>query len=360
VRIEREQAATVALKYGGAAALRQIVASWPPQVRGHLHVAHDLSGQVIVQLDERLPPPPPTPVWWLVIEFLACLVFSAVLAIYITRPIERLRVGFSGLASGDLTTRLRQSMGRRRDEIADLARDFDVMAERLEQLASSRVRLLHDVSHELRSPLARMSVAMALARQNPERTEEALGRIEADGARLNAIVGDLLSLSRAEADFPRDDSYFDVFELLEVVCSDVRFEAQPRRVDVELRLVGPPAMRVGTSVIAGAPELVRRAFENVVRNALRYSPDGAVVSVAGSVVTAEIIIEVRDRGPGVDPHLLDAIFDPFVKGSDEESGAGLGLSIARRAIVAHAGRIEALLPPGGGLLVRIALPAAGA
>src|SRR5439155_7164170 len=122
-------------------------------------------------------------------------------------PIRRLRDGFRKLAKGDLGVRLTAGMGGRRDEIADLAQDFDAMAERLQHLIASRDRLLHDVSHELRSPIARMSVAVGLARKNGGLNEQALARIETEGARLNAIVGDLLSLSRAESQAGAEEIY---------------------------------------------------------------------------------------------------------------------------------------------------------
>lgn len=357
---QRERELTVALQYGGEQTLRQMVASLPPPERANVHVIDTAQGKrVLYQLHAPRPPllfwPLPWP--W-AFQIIASLIFSATLAAYMTRPIDRLRRGFHDLAQGALGTRLGPGMGRRRDEIADLAEDFDAMAERLQQLVASRDRLLHDVSHELRSPLARMSVAMGLARQNPERTEEALERIEADGARLNAIVGDLLSLSRAEAGAPGEEIYFDIAALLEVICADARFEAQPREVSVELRVDQALADPAQTPLVAGAPELIRRALENVVRNALRFSPQGGEVRVDARLEGGRIVIEVRDRGPGAAPSLRASMFDPFVKGGEESSGVGLGLAIARRALIAHGGQIEALAPDDGGLLVRITLPPA--
>ena len=360
MRVEREQAATVALRYGGPTALSKVVATWPPPDRTAMFISKAADGSVSVHLNERPPPPPPVMWWPLALDFLASLIFSAALAVYMTRPIDRLRRGFHDLALGGLGTRLAPGMGRRRDEIADLARDFDAMAERLEQLVASRDRLLHDVSHELRSPLARMSVAVGLARQNPERAPEALERIEADGARLNTIVGDLLSLSRAEAGAPVEESYFDIAALLDVICEDARFEAQPRQVSVKLKVDATLADPAKAPLVAGAPELIRRALENVIRNALRFSPTGGVVEVDASLADGRILIQVRDHGPGAGPALRARMFDPFVKGREDSSGAGLGLAIARRALAAHGGQVEALEPEGGGLLVRISLPPARA
>jgi len=360
LRHQRERELNIALQYGGERTLQQLVAVLPPPDRKNVRVVDTPQGKRVI--DPSSPPRPPGLIWpvpwpW-AFQIIASLIFSASLAAYITRPIDRLRRGFHDLAQGDLRTRLAPGMGRRRDEIADVANDFDAMAERLEQLIASRDRLLHDVSHELRSPLARMSVAVALARQNPERAAEALERIEADGARLNAIVGDLLSLSRAEAGAPDEEIYFDVAALLEVICADARFEAQPRQVGVDLAIDETLGDAAQAPLVAGQPELIRRALENVIRNALRFSPAGGRVEVSARLQEGRILIEVRDHGPGAEPQLRASMFDPFVKGGDESSGVGLGLAIARRALIAHGGKVEAISPADGGLLVRITLPPA--
>jgi two-component system OmpR family sensor kinase len=355
----RDRQLNVALQYGGERTVSELLKFLPPADRAKIKVVDTPQGKRII--DQMGPPKPPAVIWpvpwpW-AFQIIAALIFSASLAAYVTWPIDRLRRGFNDLAQGRLDVRLGPGMGRRRDEIADVAEDFDAMAERLQQLVAVRDRLLHDVSHELRSPLARMSVAVGLARQNPERTPEALERIEAEGARLNAIVGDLLSLSRAEAGARSEDVFFDVAALLEVICADARFEAEPRKVGVELR-IDEPLSDPGAPVVAGAPELIRRALENVIRNALRFSPEGAQVEVNAGLKGGQIVIEVRDHGPGADAALRASMFDPFVKGADSNGGAGLGLAIARRALAAHGGTIEAAAPEGGGLLVRISLPTA--
>ena len=352
---QRERELTVILRYGGEQTLSRVEALLPPPQRANLRIVDGAQGRQVVFAHPPRPLPFPWP-WTWTFEIIASLIFSATLAAYMTRPIDRLRKGFHDLAQGALGTRLGPGMGRRRDEIADLARDFDSMAERLEQLLASRDRLLHDVSHELRSPLARMSVAMGLVRQNPERAGELLERLEADGARLNAIVGDLLSLSRAEAGAPVEQIYFDIAALLEVICADARFEAQTNQVGVELAIDEALADPARAPLIAGAPELIRRALENVIRNALRFSPAGGKVEVDARLQHGRIVIEVRDHGPGAAPSLRASMFEPFVKGSDESSGVGLGLAIARRALTAHGGQVEAVAPEDGGLLVRIILP----
>ncbi|MGZ3273413.1 MAG: HAMP domain-containing sensor histidine kinase [Caulobacteraceae bacterium] len=357
-RGERLQSARVALRYGGRPALDQVVAAWPKDMQSRLRMTVGADGKT--QL--ALAPPPITPSflpWPLAIQFAASLLLSALLAANLARPVSQLRDGLRKLARGDLGVRLTAAMGGRRDEIADLAQDFDAMAERLQQLIASRDRLLHDVSHELRSPLARMSVAVGLARKSGAVPENALVRIETEAERLNEIVGDLLSLSRAENDAGIEEIYFDLGALLQVVCEDARFEAQPRSVEVRLELSPELADPEHAPLLRGAPQLLRRGIENVIRNALRFSPPGDAVVVRARPVDDRFEIEVSDKGPGVPPEMLESMFEPFVKGAAETRGVGLGLSIARRALAAHGGTLQAFNREGGGLSMRIGLPAAG-
>lgn len=355
LRAERLTAASVALHYGGRPALAQVTAAWPKDDRERLQLASDGRGGTRL----TLPPvrEPKFPIWPVAVQIAASLLFSAALGAYLARPIGRLRDGFRNLAQGELGTRLTPGMGRRRDEIADLAHDFDAMAERLQHLIASRDRLLHDVSHELRSPLARLSLAVGLARQNRDLGEQTLARIEAEGARLNIIVGDLLSLSRAESEAGAEEIFFDVAALVQVVCDDARFEAQPLQVKVELELSPELADPARAPLMTGAPELLRRAIENVIRNALRFSPPGATVEVRGWVEGGAVVIEVSDQGPGASDELLASMFDPFVKGPGETRGVGLGLAIARRALAAHKGELTAFNRSRGGLVMRLAVPA---
>jgi two-component system OmpR family sensor kinase len=355
-RNERARTAEVVLKYGGRPALNEVIATWPAGARAGVQVAQGADGRYKVAI-----PPPPNPftfvpLWPPAILFVASLLLSALLAANLARPVSQLRDGLRKLAKGDLDVRLTAGMGRRRDEIADLAHDFDAMAERLQHLIASRDRLLHDVSHELRSPLARMSVAVGLARKSGV-PEPALERIETEGARLNEIVGDLLSLSRAENEARNEDIYFDLGGLLQVICEDARFEAQPRGVEVRLDLSPEFDDPDHAPLLKGAPQLLRRGIENVIRNALRFSPAGDTVSVRAAIAGGRIGIEVSDNGPGVPPDMLKTMFEPFVKGPADARGVGLGLTIARRALAAYGGRLEATNREGGGLLMRISLPA---
>lgn len=294
--------------------------------------------------------PPPL----IILGIIGGLGFSAGLAWYLTRPIIRLRGGFATLAGGDLTVRLGPRMGGRRDEIADLARDFDAMAERLEALVSQRDQLLNDVSHELRSPLARLQVSIGLARQNPERFDAVLYRIEDEARRIDAMVGELLSLARAEAGTPPADDYFDLNSLVLAVIGDARFEAEPARLNIASNLDDG---HVDDVVIAGDAELMRRALENVLRNAIRHAPAGSTVSVEVAPAPGRVGITITDQGKGMAEADLASMFEPFVRGAGAgQGGFGLGLAIARRAVRSHGGSIEGRNRPGGGLEVRIDLP----
>jgi two-component system, OmpR family, sensor kinase len=292
------------------------------------------------------------------VGILASLAFSAVLAWYLSTPIRHLRGAFDAAAAGKLDTRIGPQMGRRRDEIADLGRDFDRMAGQLQTLVNSQRRLLHDVSHELRSPLARLEAAIGLARQRPERLDETLDRIEREAVRLDQLVGELLTLSRMEAGMTRAaDEEIDLVELVREVAEDAQFEAQATGRQVEF--IGE-----GEAPVIASVELLHRALENVLRNAVKYTDVGAAVEVS---ITRRpdhngdpdrLVVTVSDRGTGVPEVELQAIFEPFFRSENrpKTAGFGLGLAIARRAIEAHGGTIRARNRPNGGLQVEIVLP----
>ncbi len=294
---------------------------------------------------------------WAIPSVLCGLLFSAVLAWYLTRPIQGLRTGFRHLAEGRLDTRLQPRMGRRRDEIADLASDFDRMAERLQQLIQAREQLLHDVSHELRSPLARLNLAVALAGQSDGAAREPLQRIQAEVGRLDVLVGELLSLSRRESGESELDAYFEMHTLVEAVIDDVSFEAEAGGVTITRQIDATPR-----TLIQGSAELIRRAVENVVRNAVQFSRRGDVVGVSLAVVDEgrRVSVQVADQGPGVAEADLQRMLEPFVRlrGDAKRQGYGLGLAIASRAVHSHKGRLEVANRPGGGLIVILDLPLA--
>jgi two-component system OmpR family sensor kinase len=248
-------------------------------------------------------------------------------------------------------------MAGRRDEIADLARDVDAMAARLGELVAGRERLLHDVSHELRSPLARLQLAIGLARQDPAHALDALDRVEYEAGRLDAVVRELLTLARAEAGHSVRDAYFDLAVLLGSVVADASYEAEAAGVKIGYSPAAAPEDREPPSVCGNA-ELVRWALENVLRNAVRFSPPGETVEVdlQFDPAAAAYLVCIADRGRGVPHAMLPSLLEPFVRGEDQRSGFGLGLSIAKRAVAAHGGSIEAENRPGGGLRVLVTLP----
>ncbi len=315
--------------------------------------------------DRNLLPPPPVWTRARVIRLAAFVLGSGLvcyaLAWYLTRPIGRLRRTAQQLAAGDLTARTGARLGRLTDEIGGLARDFDAMAERIESLVTSQRRLLGDISHELRSPLARLRVALELAQRRASgEAQPYLERIERDAERLDALVGQLLALSRLESEATLADSkMLDVAALTEQVAMDVDFEARAAGRVVACRLLSPGARQP----ILADEELLRRALENVMRNAVRHTPEGAPVEIAIDAEAGCLLVSVRDYGPGVPPDALEAIFSPFYRvetARDRASGGvGLGLAIAARAIELHHGRIEAENLPDG-FQVTLKLPTCAA
>jgi two-component system OmpR family sensor kinase len=291
----------------------------------------------------------------MIFALLASLASAAVLAWHFAKPIRLLRAAFDAAASGDLSTRVGPGMGKRRDELTDLARDFDRMAGRVQDLVEDQRRLLHDVSHELRSPLARLQAAVGLARQRPEKAAASFDRMERESARMNGMIGELLTLSRMEAGVPGAmDEVFAIDELVAAIVDDARFEAQALGKHVRLDLKH-------SALVRGSAELLQRAIENVVRNALRHTAPGTTVEIdiERDDGKPRVRVGIRDHGEGVPEQELDAIFRPFVKGSNASpraEGHGLGLAIADRMIRAHQGAIHARNAAGGGLHVGIELP----
>lgn len=292
----------------------------------------------------------PGPILW--IGAISGLLFSAMMAWNLARPLNQLRAGFGQVAQGDLSVRLLPAMRRRHDEISEVARDFDSMVERLEVLVSAREQLLHDVSHELRSPLARLQLAIGLARQNDSHVESCLQRIEREAERMDKMIGELLTLSRTE-NAAVNEEYFDLLGLVNAVVNDARYEGQVPGVEIILH-----SGEYEDYTIKGMAELMRRALDNIIRNALRFSSQGQAVTVTLKQSEREWSIDVADSGPGVEKGKLSSIFDPFIRIDSPQSGKGygLGLAIARKAVLAHGGRIEAMNREPNGLLIRISLP----
>ncbi|MGQ5523119.1 HAMP domain-containing sensor histidine kinase [Chitinimonas sp. PSY-7] len=300
--------------------------------------------------DER--PKPPSIVVPIAVSALVSLLLSAWLAWYFSKPIRSLSWALHTVAEGKLETRVMPQIGLRRDEIADLGRDFDRMAHQLQQLVGAQNRLLHDVSHELRSPLARLQAAIGLARQRPDKVDASLERIEREAVRLDSLVGELLTLARLEAgstEIKRER--LDLVELIAAIADDAQFEARLAGRDVQLQASGEFVAEVGA-------ELLHRAFENVIRNAVKYTAPGTTVEVTVRTDEQGLQVEVADRGPGVAEDDLVRIFEPFRRLAESQgvAGFGLGLAIARRAIESHGGEIIASPREGGGLCLRLCLP----
>ena len=302
------------------------------------------------------PGEPPFPIVPLIATLLASLFFAALLALYFSKPIRNLRSAFEAMVNGNLEVRLGPVMGKRRDELADLGRNFDHMASHLNALVDGQQRLLHDVSHELRSPLARLQAAIGLARQQPERLEFSLGRIERESERIDKLVGELLTLSRLEAGvMDAMEEEISVGELVSDVVADARFEAEAKERKVDFSGCGEKL------VVKGNAELLHRALENVVRNALRHTPIGGKVAVEirPNANGNDLQLAILDQGPGVPENELNMIFEPFFRGNGMKSseGHGLGLAIARRVIETYGGSIHASNLKDGGLCIEIILPA---
>jgi two-component system, OmpR family, sensor histidine kinase CpxA len=278
---------------------------------------------------------------------------------YITAPILHLRAATHLLATGHLSTRVGEAAGNRHDELAELSRDFDHMAEQIESLISSQRRLLADISHELRSPLARLTVALGLARLHANsESASALDRIEVEAERLNTLIGSLLRLARIEGGSESVEGELVALDQVVLdVAGDADFEAQGRNRRVRVT-------QVDGCTVLGNRQLLRGAIENVIRNAVNYTDEGTEVQITLRKSHANgngmAVISVRDRGRGVPEESLRDIFLPFYRVGDARDrfsgGSGLGLSITERAVRLHGGKVKAENCPDGGLLVELSLP----
>lgn len=273
------------------------------------------------------------------------------LALYLTAPISKLRLAAQRFADGDLHTRLDI---KRRDELGELAREFDQMAERIATLVTSEKRLTQDISHELRSPLARLNVALELARKkaNPE-TESLIERIATESDRLNEMISRLLVLSKLETgseNFERHE--INLTKIFEQVAADADFEARGNGRSVVIR-------RKDDVKVVGNETLLRSAIENVLRNAVRYTKNETAVEVELTENGKNAVVLIADHGAGVPEDELEKLFRPFYRVNQardrKTGGIGLGLAIAERAVHAHRGAIKARNTTDG-LAVEITLP----
>ncbi|OQX14009.1 MAG: hypothetical protein BWK73_10605 [Thiothrix lacustris] len=297
----------------------------------------------------------------------ASFLSSWALAWYFSHPVKLLNKAFQIVAAGDLTRRVAQDIGSRRDELADLGKGFDHMATQLQSLVenqqhlmASQQRLLHDISHELRSPLTRLTMSIALARQQPAYLEKSLKQIEQEAERLECLVNEVLTLARLETGVSTGmDGFVDIRLLLQTLTETVEFEALALQRQIRF-LHDLPAEGY---LIPGNAELLYRALENLLRNAIHHTPPTGTVllRVSGYALPKALQIDAEDQGSGVPETELTNIFKPFYRldapaSSHHHEGYGLGLAIAYRAIIAHQGSIIAKNRAGGGLVVQIILP----
>jgi len=298
--------------------------------------------------------------WRMALVILVAGLVAVGLARYLTRPLRILRTATGKVAAGDLAVRVTPELGRAGGEIAGLGRDFDQMAIRLEALLDSQRRLLGDVSHELRSPLARLNVALELARKRSgDAAKNDLDRIERESERLATLISEILTLTKLEtAEAAEPETTIDLQALVTQIAADVDYEAKGSNKRVAVVEATPV-------LVSGRPETLRRAVENVLRNAVRFTGEGTTVELSlarlddGGRALAQIV--VKDHGPGVPESALSDIFRPFYRvGEDRDrktGGAGVGLAIVERALKLHHGSVDATNRTGSsGLVVRMRLP----
>lgn len=295
----------------------------------------------------------------LLLLIFALLVSGAVsyaLAMAIARPVRKLRNATITLADGDLEVRVADSIGKRRDEFGMLGRDFDSMASKLQRAAEQQIELSQNISHELRSPLARMRVAVELARRKAGELSE-FERLDKEAERLDALIGQILSYTKLDADPNRGAATVDLAEVVNEVAENVNFECEA---DGANGVTVITDAETGTQ-ITGYYEVLVSAVENIVRNAVRHSPPDGVVRIQLGTESDGASIEISDDGTGVEPDDLPLLFDPFFRTrksaeADSNGGTGLGLAIARRAVELHSGQIVARNRESGGLSILITLP----
>ncbi len=309
---------------------------------------------------ELVPPPlservPGDILWTLKLGTIFSAVVCLLIAHYLTKPIERLRDATHEMARGNLDIHVGKNLGNRRDEIADLMRDFDTMAAELRKQIRSERSLLSGVSHELRSPIARIRLALTLARQSDDaERQEMLDRIEQDTIQLDSMLEQILTVSRLESGQIKPTfEPLSLNDLVEDVLHDAKFEAAATNTTITYSAI--PGVRVN-----GDPGMLRSAIENVVRNAIFYSGQGGEIEVRLAAGDTSTSVTVRDNGPGVPEEKLPLIFEPFYRVDDSRvtatGGMGLGLALAENAMRVHNGGIMAGNVQPHGLQVTLAMP----
>ena len=316
----------------------------------------------VVEVQQRpaiVPSLGPDAIWAVLAALLVLALLCFLIARDLASPAVQVSLAARRLAGGDLTARaLDTHLARRNDEFANLARDFDDMAARIETLVQVQEQLLWNISHELRSPLTRLSLALGIARRKAGAdAQSTLDRIERETGQLNRLIEQLLTIARIKggAAVPMSEAV-DLAKVVAEIAADADFEARGH--DRTVRATIPQLATPATAI--GSRDLLKSAFENVVRNAIRHTAPGTEVSIELEVDAASrmAIVTVLDHGPGVPASELEHLFETFyrVPENGETGGAGLGLAITEQAMRVHAGWVKAVNAEGGGLKVHLAVP----
>lgn len=277
-----------------------------------------------------------------------------VVARNLTAPLRSVQAAINQFANGDLSARVGTHLSTRGDDMGRVARDFDHMADGVEEMIRGRDRLLHHLSHEMRSPLARLRFALELARGADTQDDTYIDRADLEIDRLDKLMDEMLQLARSENDAnPIAETVVSLAQLVEETAERVAMDAQAANVRIEF-----DTMNHDVSV-SSKGELLDRAIENVVRNAIKYSPEGGAVTVSCRSEDGVAVLDVQDQGPGVPPNEHAALFEPFYRASNSAPGQGygLGLAIVARAMRQHGGRVETQNVEPSGLRVRMTIPA---
>lgn len=319
----------------------------------------NIAGEQLALYQQRQRPAQP---WWrlsslsepilVLLLLLTSAAASFILAISISRPLRELVQQNLLFAAGKLDSRV-PKLARRKDELGQLGRSFNTMAERISALLQNQQRLMRDISHELRSPLARAQLALGLTERQQDLQQ--LPRLKNELERLDLMLDELLTYSRLDAgQYQLDIHACDLVALTEEVISINQLEAEEK--GQRITLAAPEQLWLDAD-----SRLLGRAIENILRNALKYSPANSQISCTISVHEQKLQLSIRDYGPGIPEHLLENIFLPFYRVSDSRTsatgGTGLGLAIVAQIIRQHHGEVSASLPAGGGLQVNVTLAA---
>jgi two-component system, OmpR family, sensor kinase len=293
------------------------------------------------------------PLYVFIFSLVSSTIFAGVLAWSISHPIKLLLEHLKSAAEGDLLVRVSPKITASHDEFSELGEAFDLMALRLNNMIKSQSKMLHHVSHELRSPLARIQMSVGLVMQNPKKMQSSLQRVELEAVRMERMISELLEIFRFESGMQKlQKTEVDLKGLLTGIVGDVLFEKHEAKLHLD--------MPEDDVVVDGQLELLQRAIDNVIRNAVKYGPENGVVAIElqHSARTGEVILEVQDQGMGVEPQELEQIFRPFVRGrrASQVDGHGIGLAMTKHIVEAHGGFVKATNLNPHGFMIRIHLP----